>query len=107
MEDPPGGRPNLVHEGHRQPTTIVSARGRLLDNVGPARIDAEAFDVARGAVRYVAAAPDQGRCARRRNEDNDPRASADVVSRATNLALRAGANPAPRNPALRHMTGGA
>jgi hypothetical protein len=107
VEDPPRGRPNLVHESLCQPTTIVSARGRLLDNVGPARVDAEAFDVASGAVRHVAAAPDQGRRARRRNEDDDPRASADIVSRTECLALRARANPASRNPALRHLTGGA
>jgi hypothetical protein len=45
--------------------------------------------------------PRQNRRARRRDENNDPRAVADIVSRATDFALRAGANPAPR-----HVTGG-
>ena len=33
----------------------------------------------------------------RRDENNDPRAVADIVSRAADFALRAGANPAPRH----------
>ena len=79
---------------------------RLLDHVGPARVDAEAFDVACGAVRHLAPAPDQNCRTRRRDEDDDPRAPADIVSGATHFPLCARTNPASRNPALRHLTGG-
>ena len=40
---------------------------------------------------------DQDRRARRRDEDDDPRSLADIVSRTGDFALRAGANPAPRH----------
>ncbi len=96
-----------MHQGQRQPTAAVPARRRLLDHVGPARVDAEAFDVACGAVRHLAPAPDQNCRTRRRDEDDDPRAPADIVSGATHFPLCARTNPASRNPALRHLTGGA
>src|SRR6195256_2992895 len=85
-----------MHARHREPVAPVPARGRLLDHVGPARVDAQTFDVARRAVRHVATAPRQNRRARRRDENNDPRASADILSRATYFVLRARTNPAPR-----------
>src|SRR5580692_961589 len=107
LEDPPGGGPHVMHQGQRQPTAAVPARRRLLDHVGPARVDAEAFDVACGAVRHLAPAPDQNCRTRRRDEDDDPRAPADIVSGATHFPLCARTNPASRNPALRHLTGGA
>src|SRR5271170_3220429 len=78
-----------------------------LDHVGPARVDAEAFDVACGAVRHLAPAPDQNCRTRRRDEDDHPRAPADIVSGETHFPLCARTNPASRNPALRHLTGGA
>ena len=91
-----------MHEGHREPVAAVPARGLVLDHVGPARFHAEKVDVARGAVRHAAPAADQDRRARRRNENNDPRALADIVSGTTSDPLRAGTNPAPR-----HVKGGA
>ena len=95
LEDASGGRPHLVHAGHGQPVAPVPARRRLLAHVGPAPVDAEAFDVARGAVRHVAPAPDQNRRARRRDENDDPRPPAVIVSRAAYLELRARTYPAP------------
>ncbi len=50
LEDASGGRPHLVHQGHGQPAAAVPARRRLLAYVGPARVDAKAFNVARRAV---------------------------------------------------------
>ena len=90
-----------MHARHREPVTPVPARGRLLDYAGPARQHAEKINVARRPVRHAAPMPRQNRRARRRDENNDPRAVADIVSRATDFALRAGANPAPR-----YVTGG-
>src|ERR1700694_5176501 len=97
MEDASGGGPHLMHAGHRQPVAAVPARGRLLAHVGPAHIDAETFDVARRAVRHVAPAPHQDRRARRRDEDDDPRSLADIVSWTRYFAFRPRANPAPRH----------
>src|SRR5450432_4548401 len=91
-----------MHAGHGQPVAAVPARGRLLAHVGPTHIDAETFDVARRAVRHVAPAPHQNCRAHRRNEDDDPRSLADIVSRARYFALRPRAHPAPR-----HVTDGA
>jgi len=86
-----------MYEGHGQPVAAVPARGRLLAHVGPAHIDAETFDVVRRAVRHVAPAPHQNRRARRRDEDDDPRSFADIMSRARHFAFHARANPAPRD----------
>ena len=89
LEDASGGRPHLVHAGHGQPVAPVPARRRLLAHVGPAPVDAETFDVARGAVRHLAPAPDQDRRARRRDENHDPRPPAVIMSRAAHLEPRA------------------
>ena len=56
LEDASGGRPHLVHQGRGQPAPAVPARRRILAHVGSARVDAQALDVARRAVRYVAPA---------------------------------------------------
>ena len=42
-----------MHEGHGQPVPAVPSRRRLLAHVGPARVNAQAFDVARRAVRHI------------------------------------------------------
>ena len=67
-----------------------------------ARVDAETFDVARRPVRYAAPAPHQDRRPRRRDEDDDPSALADLLPRAGYSALRSRTHTAPR-----HLTGGA
>ena len=67
----PSGRPHLVHKGHGQSASAVPARRRLLDHVGLARIDAQAFDVARRAIRHFAPAAHQARRPHRRDEDDD------------------------------------
>src|SRR5271157_4893480 len=91
-----------MHQGHGQSASAVPARRRVLADVGPARVDAETFGVARRPVRYVAPAPHQDRRPRRRDENHDPRPSADVVPRPGNPALRSRTHTAPR-----HLTGGA
>ena len=91
-----------MHEGHGQPVAAVLARGRILAHVGPTRVDAQAFDVARCTVRYVAPAAHQNRRPRRRDEDDDPGSLADVVSRPGYFAARTRAYPA-----LRHLKNGA
>src|SRR5271166_619378 len=91
-----------MHQGHGQSASAVPARRRVLADVGPARVDAETFDVARRPVRYVAPAPHQDRRPRRRDEDDDPSALADLLPRAGYPALRSGTHTAPR-----HLTGGA
>ena len=50
LEDASDGRPHFLHQGHSQPAVAVPARRRLLAYVGPARVDAKAFNVARRAV---------------------------------------------------------
>jgi hypothetical protein len=85
-----------------QPAPAVPARRRILAHVGSARVDASALDVARRAVRYVAPAAHQGRCSRRRDEDDDQDSPADVVPRPAYFASRARAYPAPR-----HLSDGA
>src|ERR1700674_996859 len=95
LEDASGRRPHLMHEGHGQPIAAVPARGRLLAYVGPARIDAEAFSVARRPVRHLALAAHQDRRPRRRDEDDDPGSLADIVPRPGYFASRARAYPAP------------
>src|SRR5208283_3600025 len=91
-----------MHQGHGQSASAVPARRRLLADVGPARVDAETFDVARRPVRYAAPAPHQDRRPRRRDEDDDPSALADLLPRAGYPALRSRTHTAPR-----HLTGGA
>ena len=102
VEDASGGRPHLLHDGHGQPVPAVPSRWRLLAHVGPARVNAQAFDVARRAVRHIAPAAHQGRRPRRRNEDDDPGSPADVVSRPGYSTSRARAHTAPR-----HLSAGA
>src|SRR5438067_1550059 len=53
-----GGRPNIVLEGDRQPAPVVPAPRGLLAHVGPARFNAQTFDVARRAIRHLAPAAD-------------------------------------------------
>ena len=55
--------------------------GASLADVGPSRLDAETLDVARRPVRHLAPTPHQNRRPRRRNENDDPRALADLVAR--------------------------
>ena len=92
-----GGRSNLMHEGLGQPAPALPARRRLLDYVGPARIDAKALDVARRAVRHVAPTAHQDRRPRRRDENDDPDSPADVVPRTRYSASRARTHTAPRH----------
>src|SRR3954447_20220453 len=102
MEDAPGCRSDLLHEGERQPVPPVSACRRVLAAVEPARADAQALAVAGGAVRHLAPSPDQDRRACGRAEDPDPASPADRL-------------PPPRHPtgcsradpASGHMTAGA
>ena len=91
---------HLMHQGDRQSVSAFPARRRLLADVGAARIDAQAFDVARCPIRHVAPAPRQDRRPRRRDENHDPRPSADVMPRPGNPAFRPPAHPAPRH--LKH-----
>ena len=76
---------------------------RRLADVGPARIDAQAFAVARRPVRYIASAAHQNRRPRCRDEDDDPGSLADVVSLPEHFAARTRAYPA----LLRHLKNGA
>ena len=57
----------------------------------------KALDVARRSVRHLAPAPHQDRRPRRRNEDDDPRALADLMPGAGNSSLRLGTHTAPRH----------
>src|SRR5271165_7141043 len=102
LKDASGVGSHLLHEGHGQSASAVPARRRLLADVGPARLDAETIDVARRPVRYAAPAPHQDRRPRRRDEDDDPSALADLLPRAGYPALRSRTHTAPR-----HLTGGA
>ena len=102
VEDAFGGGPALLQQGHGEPVAVVSALGRLLDHVGLACVDAEKIDMARRTIRHVALAPDQDRRARCRDEDDDPRALADILPGTGYFALRARSNPPPR-----HVTSGA
>ena len=63
---------------------------------------AEALDVARRPVRHLAPAPHQDRRPRRRNENDDPRALADLVPGAGYSAPRFATHTAPR-----HLSDGA
>src|SRR5271166_2913453 len=91
-----------MHQGHGQPASAVPPCRRVLADVGPARVDAETFNLARRPVRYAAPAPHQDRRPRRRDEDDDPSALADLLPRAGYSALRSRTHTAPR-----HLTGGA
>ena len=102
LEDPSGGGSHVLLQGDRQPVPAVPACGRVLVDVGPSRVDAKAFDVARRPVRHVAPAPHQDRRPRCRDEDHDPGALADLMPRSGYPALRSGTHPAPR-----HLTDGA
>ena len=102
LEDASGGGPHVLHEGQRQPAAFVPARRRVLVDVGLAPVNAAAIDVARRAVRHPAPAADQDRRSRRRDEDDDQGSLADIVLRTGHLALRA-----RKNPASRHLSGGA
>src|SRR3954453_7030077 len=102
MEDAPGCRSDLLHEGHRQPVPPLSACRRLLAAVEPARADAQTLTVARGAVRHLAPSPDQDCRARDRAEDDDPASPADSLPRPSHPAGCSRADPASG-----HMTAGA
>src|SRR4051794_33388616 len=102
VEDAPGCRSDLLHEGHRQPVPPLSACRCLLAAVEPARADAQTLAVARGAVRHLAPPPDQDRRARGRAEDDDPASPADGLPRPRHPAGRSRADPASG-----HMTHGA
>ena len=52
----------------------------LLADVGPTRVDAKAFDVARRPVRHVAPPPHQDCRPRRRDEDHDPGALPNLIA---------------------------
>ena len=67
------GRPRVTGIGEGETLRAIwPGDGQVLPaHVGPARIDAQALDVARRAVRYVAPAAHQSRCSRRRDEDDD------------------------------------
>ena len=88
LEDASGGGSHVLHEGDRQSVPPLPPRRRLLVDVGTSRLHAETFDVARRPVRHLAPAPHQDRRPRRRNEDDDPRALADLVPGAGYSALR-------------------
>src|SRR5271165_3850560 len=102
LEDASGGGSHVLHEGDRQPVPSLPPRWRLLADVGASRIDAEALDVARRPVRHLAPASHQDRRPRRRNENDDPRALADLVSGAGYPASRFATHTAPR-----HLSDGA
>jgi hypothetical protein len=102
VEDASGRRPHLLHEGDGEPVSPVSARGRLLVDVGAARLNAETLDLARRTVRHAALAAHQDRGPRRRDENDDQDSSSDIVSSAGDHAARALAHPTPA-----HLTGGA
>ena len=102
LEDPSGGGSHVLLQGDSQPVSAVPACGRVLADVGTSRVDAKAFDVARRPVRHVAPPPHQDRRPRRRDEDHDPGALADLMPRSGYPALRSGTHTAPR-----HMTDGA
>src|ERR1019366_8795917 len=87
LEDASGGGSHLLHQDHGQPTAVVPPCRRLLDHVGSTHLDAQAFDMARSAVRHVAPAAHQTRRARRRNEDDDQDSSANIVSRTAVLVV--------------------
>jgi len=80
LEDPPGGRSHVVHQGKRQPIAAVPARGPPTGSCGGLRVSmpkrsmwrVAQFDTLR--LRLI-----KGRRAGRRVEDHDPRASADIV----------------------------
>ena len=102
LEDTSCCRPHVMLEGDRQSVPTVSARWRILVDVGPARVDAQTLGLARRAVRHVAIAADQDRGPRRRDEDHDPGSPAYRLSDTGYVALRADAHPASH-----HMTDGA
>ena len=102
LEDPSGGGSHVLLQGDSQPVSAVPACGRLLADVGPTRVDAKAFDVARRPVRHVAPPPHQDCRPRRRDEDHDPGALANLMPRSGYPTLRSGTHTAPR-----HMTDGA
>src|SRR5271165_2645528 len=97
LQDPSRVGSHLLHQGHRQSASAVPARRRLLADVGPARRDAEALDAAGRPVLHPAPAPRQTRRPRRRDEDDDPGASAHVLPGPGYLAFRPRTHPAPRH----------
>jgi len=86
-----------MHEGDGQSVPSLPPRWRLLADVGASRLDAEALDVARRPVRHLAPAPHQDRRPRRRNEDDDPSALADLLPRSGYSAFRSRTHTAPRH----------
>src|SRR5208337_2378034 len=102
LEDASGGGPHVLHQGDGQSVPSLPPRRRLLADVGASRVDAKALEVARRSVRHLAPAPHQDRRPRRRDEDDDPRALADLVPGAGYSALRPATHTAPR-----HLSDGA
>jgi hypothetical protein len=89
----------VVAQGLLQYLAVVAPR-LVWDSFGSWLRTINQCGASRSSTRCACAS--SNRRARRRDENNDPRALADIVSRATDFALRAGANPAPRQ-----VTGGA
>jgi hypothetical protein len=93
-----------------------AVRRCILAHVGPARVDAQAFDVARRAVRHVTPPPHQNRSACRRDKDDDSGSLSDIVSRTRYCALlhsgesrasspeRRGVSPQKANPPVNPKT---
>ena len=59
LEEPSGRRSHVLLPGDGQSVSAVPALRRVLADVGPTRVDAETFDVARRPVRHAAPAPHQ------------------------------------------------
>src|SRR5208337_2166604 len=97
LENASGGGSHVLHEGDGQSVPSLPPRRRLLADVGASHVAAEALDVARRPVRHLAPAPHQDRRPRRRNEDDDPSALADLLPRAGYSALRSRTHTAPRH----------
>src|SRR3954447_3663308 len=102
MEDAPGCRSDLLHEGERQPVPAVSACWRVLAAVELARADAQTLAVAGCAVRHLTPSPDQDRRACGRAENPDPASPADGLPQSGHPAGCSRADPASG-----HMTDGA
>src|SRR5207248_889967 len=102
VEEPPRCRSHLLPYGRGQPVSPVPARRRLLALMVDAPRHAQTFDLARHAVRHLAAAPDQTRRTRRRAEN--PAEDPPAVERSRPGDLR----HAPRPPtAPCHLRAGA
>ncbi len=102
LEDTFGGGSHILHESDSEPVATVPARWSLLADVGPARIDAETFDITHCAIRHPPFAAYQDRGTRGRNENDDQDSPANFLSGTKHHAARADAYSPPR-----HLSGGA